>query len=70
MALRFNIFHYGFGFPCVFVDVYSGCGGLWQLRIRDEDEWDESDKGMVVYSGNSVLSLECAHLFSRVLKCI
>ncbi len=31
-----------------------------------EDEWDAADKGVVVYSGNSCLSLEPAYLFSRV----
>lgn len=61
-------------YVCVCASVYHGGGGWGGCGNwgRDEEEWDAADKGEVVYSGNSCLSLEPAHLFSRVsdLVCV
>lgn len=56
---------------CVYLYI---CAQWWRTLLQlwggNEDEWDAADKGVVVYSGNSGLSLEPAYLFSRVFECV
>lgn len=52
------------------VHVHSG-GRVFGNRVeRDEGEWDAANKSVVVYSGNSRLSLEPAYIFSSVCVCV
>lgn len=46
------------------------CRGSWQLWGKKEDEWEATDKGTFVYSGNTCLSLESAYIFSRVFELV